>query len=190
MSTQLIVDLETLDQCPNSVVLSIGALSFDFETDFISDGINIKLSVEDQVRNYGRSISKSTVEWWSKQSTEAKEILKPSSSDLLLTDAMITLNKWVTEQPGFRYKNTYIWSRGNNFDFPILDSLYDNAKLRPAYNPWLVRDIRTYIDIMNLHAEAQGKVYDESDIHANNHNSLEDCRCDAKRMLRLFNLFS
>lgn len=190
MSLQLIIDLETLDQCPNSVVLSIGFAAFDFADGKIQDQFNIKLSVEDQVKNYHRSISKDTINWWSKQSADAREILKPSGQDLLLVDAMTTLNSKVLEQDGFNYKTTFIWSRGNNFDFPILDSMYSMVNIKPAYNPWNVRDIRTYIDIMKLHVEAQDKVYDDSDIHANNHNSMEDCICDAKRMIRLFNLFN
>lgn len=185
----LIFDLETLDIYPSAVVLSIGCFAFNLSKPINhSKGIYLKLNVEEQIKTYKRTIGPKTVEWWKEQSPAAKEVLKPSPSDLSVKDALVKLNEFIKESE-YDWNSSYCWCRGTAFDFPILESLYLNSDTLMGYNTWKIRDVRTMIDSFQLFAQAADKEYTFDDIGLNNHNALDDCISDAMRMNRLFNLF-
>lgn len=164
-SSYLMFDLETLHDRPNAVVLDIAAAVFDIdEIDSFDDLVNdperifyVKLSVEDQVRNYKRKIGQGTMEWWSSQSEEAKRILRPSAKDVSLYDAMELWTDFLKKHNVDR--NSIGYCRGQSFDFPIAVSLMDDVNPRDEDNSnrnfpvsfWNQRDVRTAIshDLMN-----------------------------------------
>ena len=65
-------DIETIGVESTSVILSAAIIRFDPNdkertyNQYLDDALFVKLSVEDQVTNYNRTIDKSTIEWWSK----------------------------------------------------------------------------------------------------------------------------
>ena len=191
MSVCLILDTETLSAECSAVVLSVACVPFRLEvhtyfSEFLSAGICIKFNVEEQIKVYKRHISDSVVKWWKKQSKDVFDLaVKPSPNDVSIRDGLIQLNKFISEIPGYHYKESYVWTRGNNFDFPILKSLYGDAGIAPAYNDWRARDVRTAIDIMagtddakyNLRFGGEGFIP---------HNPLHDAAMDAARLNELF----
>ncbi len=161
----LMFDLETLHDRPNAVVLDISAAVFDIEQIDIFDDLvndtsrifNVKLSVEDQVRNFHRKIGTGTMEWWSGQSEEAKKILRPSPDDMGLMDAV---GLWKEFLASHKFdKNSIGYCRGQSFDFPLAVSLMDDVNPLDLDNSnrnfpvsfWNQRDVRTAIshDLMN-----------------------------------------
>lgn len=189
MTKHIVIDTETLGVEENAVILSIGAVAFTFDGDnnyrqYVKSGIQLKLDVEDQVRNYGRKIEDDTVSWWKKQSKEAQEILKRTPIDYRVADAMIALNAWL-KQSQYDWKTSYIWTRGNAFDIPKLESLYKNAQMKCGFNTWMVRDVRTAIDILAGTGNGLYEPRDGVPAEFVAHNSLHDAAMDAFRMVEL-----
>jgi hypothetical protein len=155
---------------------------------YFQNGFKIKLSVEEQVKKYKRLVCQDTVIWWKQQGKEAfDKNVKPSSSDKTLTIGLKDLNIFISELEGFNAKKSYIFSRGMDFDFPKIASLYEDCGISLPYNTWKARDVRTAIDIMagtdngkyELKAGTQGFIA---------HDPLHDAAMDAARLNELFNL--
>lgn len=187
--THIILDLETLGIKPNAVVLSIGAAAFTFEgpnnfNKLIREGFYAKLNVREQVKEYGRKIEPDTAEWWRKRSSEAKEVLQATPLDWRMADALADLNAWI-KKTDYDYRKSYVWCRGNAFDFPKMESMYDQANIKCGYNGWMIRDVRTMIDVM---AGVSNGKYEPKDFPSDwiAHNALHDAAGDAFRMVALF----
>lgn len=190
----IIVDTETLGIKPDSVVLSIGATAFslvpngsnDFQK-YIQHGFYAKLNIRDQITTYGRKINEDTVAWWKSQSVEAQNVLRPSADDMLMSDALNALNAWIKRVQGYKWKDSYVWCRGNYFDFPILESMYDQAGIKCGYNTWKIRDVRTYIDILTGDTWGKYEPRNGTPREFIAHDALHDAAMDAYRMVEIFN---
>jgi hypothetical protein len=106
----------------------------------------VKLSVADQMQNYGCSFKKEDVTWWEKLPKAARDKLRPTEEDLTVPEFCDTIISYLREQNSI----DYWWSRGNSFDPVILERLMQYGKQSNLSNQYLrfykVRDIRTYID--------------------------------------------
>ena len=90
-----IYDFETMSQDPvNGVVVSFAMLNFDPKrftsnpytyNELVDNAKFMKFDVVDQVKNYGRTICKDTVEWWGNQSKEAQKSIAPNPSNGIFT---------------------------------------------------------------------------------------------------------
>lgn len=189
----ILLDVETLGIRENAVVLSLGAVSFRLEPgqrndydSYVLDGFYVKFDVKDQVRNYGRKIEEDTLNWWKRQGATAREVLKPSVDDVAMADGLAEFNAWIRDIDGFKFKDSYVWSRGTNFDFPKIESMYHQANIRSGFSTWKVRDVRTYIDILT---GSDRGVYDVRETPNNfvAHHALHDAAMDAYRMVEIFN---
>lgn len=187
-TTHFTFDLETLGIRQTSVVLSIACVPFQFENpkpfkELVKAGFYAKLSVEDQVRKYGRTIDDDTVAWWKSQGPEAKAILKPSDDDLPMKTALKQLRQWLDSQDVSR--DSYMWSRGNSFDFGKIEDMYANIGEKEPYNPFRVRDIRTMIDCLTGSTNGKAKAQsDRTGFVA--HNALHDAANDSATMTDIF----
>lgn len=191
--THLLIDIETLGTEPNAVVLSIAYVPFVLEVhtyfeELVSAGVYVKLDVQEQIRIHHRSVEDSVVKWWKTQPKDVFDaMVRPSSEDMSMKEGLTLLNKFVSGIKNYHFNESYVWSRGNNFDFPILKSLYQAAGIGLPYNDWRARDVRTAIDIMagtdngkyNLRFGGDGFIA---------HNPLHDAAMDAARLNELFYL--
>lgn len=117
-----------------------------YNTRSIVDVKKIKLSLKDQVDNYGWVVYKDTIEFWKNQSAAARKHIIPSSSD-------VTVKKFADEFISYIVSNgeiDYWWSRSNSFDPILLWRIFEAADRNNMINEylkhWKIRDIRTYID--------------------------------------------
>ena len=65
-------DVETLGVESTSVILSYAIVYFDPDTrpsyqQLLDKTLFVKLDAKDQIKNYKRTVSKDTIDWWSKQ---------------------------------------------------------------------------------------------------------------------------
>ncbi|RMG25955.1 MAG: 3'-5' exoribonuclease [Methanobacteriota archaeon] len=162
------LDLETLSVKPNAAIISIGAVQFDpFSIGAIGDTFYSPVSVKSCVKA-GLDISKSTVDWWEKQSNEAKIVLseasKPDAPELY--DVLLAFSKWYREH-GF----VALWGQGSDFDNVILRSAYDALGLSA---PWKYTENRCYRTIRSL---APDVAIEREGIY---HNALDDAIYQAK----------
>src|ERR1017187_2636179 len=147
------VDIETLGIESNSVVLSVAIIYFDLEKDafvtfeeLIQRSLTVKISVMPQVAGpKGRQIDKSTVDWWGKQSPEARKTsFETSSTDLMPQDAIVLLRDYIET---YSNDEDIFWARGG-FDQMILDSFCRSFKQPVLTKYWQWRDFRTAIDLL------------------------------------------
>lgn len=144
-------DVETLSVESTSVILSYAIVYFDPDTrpsyqQLLDKTLFVKLDAKDQIKNYKRTVSKDTLDWWSKQHEYIQGIsLTPKPDDIPAEQAFQMLYDYVYRIPDA--ENHTFWQRGS-LDQVVLDSfcraLYKDPITR--YNNW--RDVRTAIDIL------------------------------------------
>lgn len=132
-------DLETLGVTASAVILSVGAVKFDLDTDEIDDaGFYASISIEDQL-SYNRKIDESTLVWWLGQSREAQAVFHEPKQ--LLADVLDSLTEWLG------HDKRRPWSEGADFDLPILAHAYTNLGMDVPWQYWNSRCVRTYMSL-------------------------------------------
>jgi len=120
-------------------------LSKPYTLQTIHDIKTLKPSVKDQVDNYKYKVYSDTVAFWSEQSKEVRDRIKPRTTDL-------TLEQFVDEFISYirPHKISYWWSRANSFDPIILWRLAEAVgrleEMHKILPHWKLRDTRTFID--------------------------------------------
>jgi len=159
----VVYDFETLSQeATKGVVVSLALLNFN-EDRFLANPYTyegllaktkmIKFDVKDQVDNYGRKVNRDTLNWWKKQSPEARKQLIPSKE----RDVPITkLYDWfVVNTMKSNIKKVY--TRGNTFDPIFMTYLMIDINKPEPYPWWTIRDTRSMIDGMTYGSDISNK---------------------------------
>lgn len=155
MSHHLIIDFETMGKkATKCAVVDCSVMIFEWERfssnpytiENIVDAKRFKLSVADQVKNYGWEIEKSTLRFWEEQEPEVRARVAPKKDDLTVKEFVKQFHNFLIESP----KISYWWSRSNTFDPIILGRLFEAEDkllhLEEYLKYWKVRDTRTFID--------------------------------------------
>ena len=131
----VMIDLETMSTRPHGAIVSIGAVKFDPRFNMINrkDTFYIELDWEDQ----GRTIDPDTLEWWGKQSAQARSALDGLDD---LGSALVVLSKWLP-------KDVKVWGNGSTFDISFLENAYEQLGMKIPWQFWNVRDCRTVLDM-------------------------------------------
>jgi hypothetical protein len=82
----------------------------------------------------------------------------------------------------YSFNKSYAWSRGNNFDFPIIEDLYNQTQVKQNFNNWRVRDIRTYIDVLTGSDDAKYELDSGVPKEFIAHHPSHDCILDILKM--------
>lgn len=173
----VMIDLETLGTQPGSVILSIGAVLFDQKKP-ISTCLGEELYVvvnRKSCEDAGLTISQDTLDWWKKQSPEARKVLSEAESggDALKT-ALVALAKFIPA-------GAKIWSNGANFDQPLLDVAYNKVGVNLPWKYWNSRCYRTVLSLCK-----EEKQFRPPTVLA--HNALEDAKWQARHMVNVAQL--
>lgn len=159
----LMIDLETLDTKPGSVVLSIGAVIFTRNR--IIGKCYCVLTIFPQLMK-GRTISEDTVNFWKDQSGKAQDLGQAFHPESNLGE----LNYFIQENGGDLDK-LKVWGKGPHFDMSISESLLRDFDMDVLWKFWNVRDVRTFIDyVPNKKPKDQGVA----------HNALDDAIYQAR----------
>lgn len=187
------LDIETLGIESTSVILSIGMLHVIDNTpasyeQLLADSIFLKLSAQDQIKNYARTIDKGTIDWWVKQGDLPRKISfeRDLFLDIPVLEAIETLCRWRDSKK----KGTELcWIRGT-LDQVCLDSLFRAAGKDNLFNYNIYRDVRTALQILYPETEHNGYVpidpqmcigFDKSKVLK--HSPDHDCAYDAAMLL-------
>ena len=161
MAKHLIFDFETLDNRSYNrpVVPSVAFLVFDPEVlmsfdQLVDNSLRIKFDISEQIQ-HGRKYNQETVDWWRKpDNSEAyKKVIEVDGSEVGLGQLDSLLKEYLIEMEYDPGKGK-VWTRGNSFDVPILDNIYEDFGWDPAFSWWNVRDIRTEIDAITPHFDS------------------------------------
>ena len=127
---RVMVDTETLGLYPGCGVLQIGACTFDLSNTF---EVGISYASAASI-----GCHPGTVNWWNKQPEEIRKRVFGGSYSTV--DAIFQFSKWF-DSLSLDNKDVEVWSKGADFDIPILDHLY---RLYGLDAPWDFRNIRCY----------------------------------------------
>jgi hypothetical protein len=68
-----------------------------------------------------------------------------------------------------------VWAQGANFDFPILEALYDRFEVPVPWKFWVARDTRSVYHEAEVLAGWDRKAFDATR-EGTHHDALDDCR--------------
>ena len=192
----LFIDFETFGQdVKDCAVIDMSAYVVNTDKMLSSDPYTLKnivdikkfkISVKDQVANYGFKVYADTVAFWETQPEQVRKHIKPLSTDLSVQEFIDQFLEYLTESG----RIDYWWSRSNTFDPLLLWRLahtQDKYKHINEHIPyWKIRDIRSYIDAKLDFPKVNGFVPIEDEAFWEKvfmqHNSTWDVLADVLRM--------
>lgn len=163
----VMLDLETLGNNPQSAIIAIGAIKFNPETGELGDTFYRVVDAESSV-SVGLKMDASTVMWWIKQGAGARGAFNVKGDSL--TEALLALNDWMPEDP-------IVWGNGATFDNVILSSAYAASGVA---RPWKFWNDRCYRTLKSLFPQVE---LVRSGTH---HNALDDAKSQAVHACEIF----
>lgn len=161
------LDLETLGTRPGDIILSIGAVKFDVEKGL---GEEFYLTIDaESCKAVGQRAQKSTLEWWAKQSPEAREAA--FKGEFSLNIALTKFSMWMPP-----LDEAVVWGNGANFDNALLAAAYRAMKMDTPWKFWNDRCYRT-ISAMFLRTRVERV--------GTHHNALDDAKTQALRLITM-----
>lgn len=163
MHKHVMLDKETLGTGPDAVIMSIGAVKFDLDSDAIDDaGFYASVSIDSNLEAK-RKVDESTLIWWLGQSAEAQTVFhEPKQS---LKTALTDFIDWFGDAQ-------FIWSNGASFDIPMMVHAMSHFGMERPWAFYNERCVRTYKNLpgmKNVRVENPAK-----------HNALQDALAQAK----------
>lgn len=169
-ATHYVLDLETMGKGPNAAIATIGCVKVEHGT--IADEFYARVSLASAMQ-YGLAMDASTVQWWLRQSEEARNEITGVDGEILPT-ALINLALFMgdIDEPN---KTALVWGNGPSFDNAILANAYTAIRRHPPWAYWNDRDMRT---LLALYPEAK-----QIEFEGIKHHALHDARHEARQLV-------
>lgn len=205
----IMLDIETLASSEKCVIPALSALIFNFELDkdatydeLVDRTLFVKFDIKDQIKKYSRVTDKQTLNFWKSQSEDARAYsVKESDIDVSADIGLITLKEYLYTN-GYDFKNSYIWSRGNGYDQPKLESFisdianntdneygkqeFKNNDDKYILNFWKFRDSKTYTDLIGNTDDAKYYLEEGNPKNFTKHHAQHDSALEVFKMLRMY----
>ncbi len=168
----LMIDLETMGTNTNAPIVVIGAVFFDPQTGEIGPVFYIVISLTDAM-NTGGVPDGGTIEWWLKQSSEARAAIL--TDHVKLKDALSQFREFINEYSDEKF--VQVWGNGATFDNAILRTSYERLDIPCPWRYHNDRDVRTIVELgKTIDFDARTVIPFEGV----RHNALDDARHQAK----------
>ncbi|HAN6145685.1 TPA: 3'-5' exoribonuclease [Escherichia coli] len=168
----LMIDLETMGTNTNAPIVVIGAVFFDPQTGEIGPVFYIVISLTDAM-NTGAVPDGGTIEWWLKQSSEARAAIL--TDQVKLKDALSRFREFINEYSDEKF--VQVWGNGATFDNAILRTSYERLDIPCPWRYYNDRDVRTIVELGKaIDFDARTAIPFEGE----RHNALDDARYQAK----------
>jgi len=168
--THIMTDLETLSTHNNAAILAIGAVKFNTE-DKVYDKFYKVVKTPPEVEGF--HISADTLNWWSKQSEEARRVFEDPTA-VPIEEALVSFATWAVD--GTSKKDIRLWGNGASFDNVILSTAYQLCDLP---QPWMYWNDRCYRTMKNLNPTVG---ITRMGTH---HNAVDDAKTQAIHLLAM-----
>jgi exodeoxyribonuclease VIII len=167
----IMIDLETMGNGPQSAIIAIGAVEFDIETQTLGTKFYQLVDLASSVAQ-GGVMDASTVLWWLKQSDAARAAL--NGEGVNIDDALQVFCDWSAEcnHPS----NLKVWGNGADFDNVILASAYRRSGRE---QPWPFWGNRCYRTVKGLYPHIK---LERAGTH---HNALDDAVSQAQHLMAM-----
>ncbi|MDE9656793.1 3'-5' exoribonuclease [Citrobacter freundii] len=143
--THLMVDLETMGSGPDAPIVSIGAVYFDPSTGNTGAEFYPVVSLESSM-SFGMKPDASTIQWWLKQSSEARSAILVDEA-LGLRETLELLADFIAENAANGSHTVQLWGNGCSFDNVILRRAYALTETPFSVPFWNDRDVRTMVEL-------------------------------------------
>lgn len=172
----VIIDNETLAVTADAVIMSIGAVEFEFDG-AIGDKFYRSISIDSNIA-LGRRLDESTLVWWLQQSTEAQQVFHEAKIELQA--ALFDLAEWFPANlDAHGNSTTLVWSNGASFDIPMLEHAYKQCGMDTPWEFYNSRCMRTYKDLPG----AENAVRPKPKVA---HNALDDAVTQARHLQNIY----
>ncbi|WP_353613642.1 3'-5' exonuclease [Mangrovibacter phragmitis] len=162
----VMIDIEALDKKPTAAIVSLAAAVFDPMTGRVDASMYRTVNIESS-EAAGGTIGADTVKWWFKKSRDVQAAVL-SDQAVQLGVALADLNLFVLAYCDA--DSVKVWARGTDYDMPIISHAMQSIGIRPVWNFWNVRDVRTVEEIsLMVCGYASRRLVDE-----NKHNAAAD----------------
>lgn len=146
----VVIDLETLGNEPeNMLIVEVGLAIGDVKNPAIDPiSFSTGLSVTEQIL-LGRKATKSTVNWWATQSSEARTKLINQDHSRTIAEFLIWLNEkilTVAKIHSLDASKVKVWGYGSSFDISGLESYLRQANFAA---PWAYNRVRCARTLFN-----------------------------------------
>ncbi|EHH7505937.1 3'-5' exoribonuclease, partial [Escherichia coli] len=164
----LMIDLEAMGTNANAPIVVIGAVFFDPQTGEIGPVFYIVISLTDTM-NTGAVPDGGTIEWWLKQSSEARAAIL--TDQVKLKDALSRFREFINEYSDEKF--VQVWGNGATFDNAILRRSYERQGIPCPWRYHNDRDVRTIVELgKTIDFDARTVIPFEGV----RHNALDDAR--------------
>lgn len=168
----IMIDLETLGQTPGCSILSIGAVAFCPQIGQLGAEFYTVVNRKSCLL-IGLTEDKSTLEWWSRQSIEAKKVFgEAEASETSIEKALVDLAFFIRKFGG----NVRIWGNGADFDNAILAVCFQKIKQQLPWKFWNNRCFRTLKSFSPDVPMPRSGTY---------HNALDDAKTQANAAIQM-----
>lgn len=159
------LDLETLGNKADSIILSIGAVKFNLDGGIDKNGFYASIDIESNL-DLGRRVDEDTLLWWLKQPAAAQQVFHEEK--MHLCSALVEFSDWLG------HRDWTVWAKGPSFDIAMLEHAYArSAKMEVPWEFWNTQCVRTYMRLPG----AKGI---EAPVEGVKHNALSDAYQQAK----------
>jgi hypothetical protein len=164
-TNDIMIDIETLGTCNNSVIATIGAMKFN-RKDRIKpmeemNSFYRRIDISSCISK-GMITEQDTIDWWENQDEKSRDELYDPCNRYSIEESLRELSEFIGN-----YDFTFIWAQGPHFDCTILENAYKKCNLSLPWKFWNVRDCRTLLDVSNVRLKDIMGDYP--------HHSLYDC---------------
>ncbi|HCU0795783.1 TPA: 3'-5' exoribonuclease [Citrobacter braakii] len=173
--THLMVDMETMGNSPDAPIVSIGAVFFEPSTGNTGAEFYQVVSLESSM-SFGMKPDASTIQWWLKQSSEARSAILVDEA-MGLREVLELLADFIAENAANGSHTVQLWGNGCSFDNVILRRAYALTDTPFAVPFWNDRDVRTMVELgKSVGINPRYDIPFEGDMH----NALSDARHQVK----------
>lgn len=130
------IDLETLGTTADAVIMSVGAVKFDIDSDALdNNGFYAGVSIDSNLE-MKRRVQEDTLIWWFSQDHEAQKVFTEAKQTL--RETLHALADWMGDG------DYQVWSNGADFDIPMLAHAYAQHMIEIPWKFWNSNCFRTY----------------------------------------------
>ena len=176
MNNTLMLDLETTGTRPGCCILSIGVAGID------KNGLEVNFYVRisyEKSKAEGFDDDPGTIAWWRKLDEETRREAFGGTDDEP-EEIVREFVSFVEKNFDTKAKNFSVWSKGSDFDFPILKVYFDAYDLATPWPFWAQRDYRTIQAVFPFIKKAESNV--------EKHNALEDAKAQMRGLITFMSL--
>lgn len=158
----IMLDIETLGNGSNAVIIAIGAVKFIPERGVINDRFYSRVDPQ-SCMDVGMQCDGSTILWWLQQSDEARSQFKGKLPGI--KECLTGFAAWVQRQLN---ESVRVWGNGATFDNVIVANAYKALKME---RPWKYNEDRCYRTVKALFPSVQPVKSAGSVVHRADHDA-------------------